>query len=186
MKSDRKSIILVENNDHQAELIAEIARNSRLNPQITRVKSAKEAMDYIGRMDLLKDRRLMLPDLILIDLNEDNQPGLDLIEFVKLNSSLSSVPVVALTTESTSQEISMAYCLGANSCVQLGNENEAIMKIVETVMYWLVTSVPVADLLIGRRSINHQITEPTTALEPGEQPVIANRLNGLVEAESGG
>mgnify|MGYP001161419131 CR=1 FL=1 len=57
------------------------------------------------------------PDLILLDLNLPRKTGFEVLEELKSDPDLKSIPVVVLTTSDDVRDVTVAYQLHANSYV---------------------------------------------------------------------
>ena len=57
------------------------------------------------------------PDAILLDINMPEVSGIDLLEFLRMQSGLREIPVVMLSSETTDIQVDEAMELGANGFV---------------------------------------------------------------------
>jgi len=69
------------------------------------------------------------PQLILLDLELTQQTGFELLAWLKCESELKQIPVVALTSSRDSEDVDRAYAMGANSCLLKRFEDEALREV---------------------------------------------------------
>ena len=78
------------------------------------------------------------PDLILLDLNLPKKNGRELLEEIKGDEKLSSIPVVILTTSQAERDIMESYRLRANAYVTKPVDLEQFLKVVKSIEhFWL-------------------------------------------------
>jgi two-component system, chemotaxis family, response regulator Rcp1 len=109
-------ILLVEDNDLDAEATLIAAHDSKLANTIHRVTDGGEALEYLykrGRFG--KARR---PDLILLDLNLPRTDGREVLRIVKGDPELKMIPIVILTTSKQDEDVLDSYLQGANAYVR--------------------------------------------------------------------
>jgi CheY-like chemotaxis protein len=79
------------------------------------VHDGEEGLDYLYRRGQFANAPR--PDLILLDLNLPKYDGRQLLEKIKSDDELSTIPVVVLTTSSAEEDILRSYKLHANAYV---------------------------------------------------------------------
>jgi two-component system, response regulator len=98
MARDRSiSILLVDDNDADAELASNIVRKLDPNAKITRVKDGAEALDFVLREGAYRDRPRGLPALILLDLQMPSVGGIDVLQSLRSDELTQGIPVLILT-----------------------------------------------------------------------------------------
>ncbi|MFE3995423.1 response regulator [Streptomyces goshikiensis] len=103
-------VLLVEDDAADAMLIEEALseRGSRNLFQVT---------DGVAALEHLRTPGNTRPDLIVLDLNMPRMNGRDLLQILKNDEDLRTIPVVVLTTSSAPEDISGAYHSRANAYV---------------------------------------------------------------------
>ena len=133
-------ILLVEDNASDVDLIMEAFAESRLPLDFT------VASDGLEAMDLLKEKVVArsLPDLILLDLNLPRKSGREVLQEVKSNRDLKSVPVIILTTSTAPEDIEKCYCMSANSYIKKPTGFDQYMRIAKLIEeFWFgVVNLP--------------------------------------------
>ena len=129
-------ILLVEDNQTDAELVGEALKDSNI-PHTLRVATNGEEALIILRTEEPP------PDLILLDLNLPKMSGLEVLREIK-TSDLRTIPVIVLTNSTSDEDVIQAYQSHCNAYIRkpLGFEGfvEAMM-IIEA--FWIsVTTLP--------------------------------------------
>ncbi|WP_042391027.1 response regulator [Streptacidiphilus melanogenes] len=106
-----RDILLVEDDAADALLITDALEEKGLARSITRVQ------DGIAALDHLRSGDVQSPDLIVLDLNMPRMNGWELLDVLKADPELRSIPVVVLTTSSTPGDVTTAYHRHANAYV---------------------------------------------------------------------
>lgn len=111
MRAEPISILIVEDNESDAELVAEGLGGGDIPVQLHVVKDGRSALELLrhrGGGDA--DER---PDLMLLDLNLPRFSGFETLAELKADEDLRRIPVVVLTTSKSQREINRSYELGA-------------------------------------------------------------------------
>lgn len=128
----------MEDNPQDAELTLLALRKESLGDHITVVKNGVEAIDFLTNETNDKASRLSRLKLVLLDLKLPKVNGFEVLEKVKSDPSLSSIPVVILTSSAVDSDIEKAYRLGANSYIVKPIEFTAHRRaVIEAARYWL-------------------------------------------------
>jgi CheY-like chemotaxis protein len=110
-------ILLVEDDDGHALLIERGLRKVGLTNPIDRVADGQEAIDYLRERGRFADPPPGLPHLIFLDINLPRVDGIEVLEHIKKDARLRSIPVIMLTSTDTQAEVDRCYRAGANSYV---------------------------------------------------------------------
>ena len=106
-------VLLVEDDDDHAELVLYALRQHAPFHSPARVSDGAQALAYLWQQAPYTEARR--PDLMLLDLNLPRLSGLDVLEQVKSDDGLRTIPVVILTTSSSEPDRRYAYARHANS-----------------------------------------------------------------------
>ncbi len=116
---DMSPILLVDDNqdDYEATLRS-LKKNHLLNP-VNWCRNGQDAMDYLLKEGQYKNEpTVKRPAMILLDLNMPGIDGRQVLQKIKDNESLRSIPVIILTTSADSKDIEQCYKLGASTYIQ--------------------------------------------------------------------
>ena len=120
------SILLVEDNAADAELVVDTFEDLATRVTLHVVENEHAALDHL-RGGGPSNRR---PDLVLLDLNLPGRGGLSILAALKGDEQLRRIPVLVLTTSKSPQEIRQSYELGAaavlNKPMRLANYREML------------------------------------------------------------
>jgi CheY-like chemotaxis protein len=129
-------ILLVEDSPGDARLTQEALRDARVANRLHVVSDGVEALDFLrGRG---KHANAPRPDLILLDLNLPKKSGREVLQDVKSDPTLATIPVVVLTTSDADEDILRTYELRANAYVTKPVELEKFLGVVQGIeQFWL-------------------------------------------------
>jgi two-component system, chemotaxis family, response regulator Rcp1 len=112
MQSPSIVILLVEDDNGDIELIKTAMEEAAFAADLKIVRDGVQAMDYLYRKQPYTD--VPPPDLILLDLNMPRMNGKMVLQQIKADETLKSIPVVILTTSRANGDIIDTYRAGAN------------------------------------------------------------------------
>lgn len=112
-----KPILLVEDNPRDLELTLLALEQTNLANEVLSVRDGVEALDYLMRRGSYVDRPVGNPAVILLDLKLPRIDGLEVLQQIKSNEELRSIPVVMLTTSREESDLARSYQLGVNAFV---------------------------------------------------------------------
>jgi two-component system response regulator len=107
------SILLVDDNDQDAELALSVLRKLDPAAEFTRVKDGAEALEFIFREGAYRTRNRGLPSLILLDLDMPSVGGIDVLQTLRSDALTESIPIVILTGSGAERDRIDAAHLGA-------------------------------------------------------------------------
>lgn len=109
-------ILLVEDNPADIELTLEALSLTKLANHIEVAHDGVEAMDFLHRRGEFANAPR--PNLILLDLNMPRKDGREVLEELKADRWLRTIPVVVLTTSKAEEDIVRSYELHCNCYIQ--------------------------------------------------------------------
>jgi two-component system response regulator len=130
-------ILLIEDNDFDAELSLRALHQNHLSNHIIRLADGQEALDYLFPPE--QNHVRVNPKLILLDLKLPGLSGLEVLQALKGNVHTSHIPVVVLTSSTEEEDIAKCYELGVNSFISKPVEFDSFMDTVRNLgFYWLL------------------------------------------------
>jgi len=140
MTSYTIDIILVEDNPADVELTLRALKKNNIANHVIVLRDGEKALDYFfarGQYHERSSRRQ--PRLILLDLKLPKVNGLEVLQTIKADETLSMVPVVVLTSSSEEIDLVRSYRLGVNSYIIKPVDFDQFMEVVrELGLYWLM------------------------------------------------
>lgn len=137
------SILLVEDNAMDVELIIDAFKEARLSNPIHVARDGEEALKYLFAEGEFSDReKFPLPDIILLDLNMPKINGHEVLRRIKGTEKLKRLPVIILTSSNEEGDRAMGYDGGANSYLVKPVAFEDFLNTVKLISnYWLTLNV---------------------------------------------
>jgi two-component system response regulator len=137
-------ILFAEDSEDDALLTIRALKNSGFANKLHHVSDGVEALDFIfcrGTYALRDTKEC--PKLILLDLKMPKVSGIDVLQKIKADPDLKSIPVVILTSSNEDPDIKKCYALGANSYIVKPVDSENFFNCIKELgMYWMVLSQP--------------------------------------------
>ena len=135
MQSPYVEILLVEDDPGDIELTRKAFLTSKMKVNLAVISDGDEALAYLHREGEYPD--VQRPDLILLDLNLPGLSGQEVLQEIKSDKHLKSIPVVILTTSDSEEDILKTYSLGANCYVNKPLGLQEFMKSIESIeTFW--------------------------------------------------
>ena len=129
-------ILMVEHNPHDVELVQKILRDAEVKNNIRIAVDGVEALSFLrGEGGYANMPR---PDLILLELNLPKKDGREVLEQIKSDRSLKSIPVLVLTTSQDKEDVLLAYSLQANCYITKPIDSDQFARVMKSIEeFWL-------------------------------------------------
>lgn len=129
-------ILLVEDNPGDVRLTREAFAEAMVSNNLSVVGDGEEAIAFLRRQgDYAAAPR---PDLILLDLNLPRKSGREVLEDVKNDPELLSIPIVVMTTSEAEGDILNSYYHHANAYVTKPVDLDCFIDVVSKIEgFWL-------------------------------------------------
>jgi two-component system response regulator len=136
-------ILLVEDNDDDAELTDRAFKQARVQNPVLRVADGVEALDYLFARGKYASRDVAdLPAVVLLDINLPRLGGLEVLAALRKNERTKHLPVVILTSSREDKDRLAAYEHHVNSYVQKPVDYDAFVTAARQLgLYWMVLNV---------------------------------------------
>jgi chemotaxis family two-component system response regulator Rcp1 len=136
-------ILVVEDSPGAVRLTVEALREAELENHLSVVEDGDGALDFLYQRAPYND--VPRPDLILLDLNLPRKNGPEVLDVIKHDPSLSSIPVVVLSTSQAESDVNRCYCLHANCYIVKPVEYAEFVGVIRGLeRFWLhVATLPV-------------------------------------------
>ena len=129
-------ILLVEDSAGDVRLTKEALRDAKVQNNLHVACDGMEATAFLLRQGT--HANAPRPDLILLDLNLPKKGGREVLEEIKLDPNLKTIPVVILTTSSAEEDILRSYQLHANCYITKPVDLDQFLKVVRAIdNFWL-------------------------------------------------
>lgn len=129
-------ILLVEDNPGDVRLTQEALREAEVINHLNVARDGVEAIAYLrGEGQYVNFPR---PDLILLDLNLPRKDGREVLEEIKNDAKLKTIPVVVLTTSNAEEDIAKSYTLHANCYISKPVDLDHFINVIQKIEdFWL-------------------------------------------------
>lgn len=137
-----QSLLLIEDSDEDFEAFRRIVRKSSLKNQIYRCTNGDDALDFLYQSGKYCDSTIATrPGIILLDLNLPGTDGREVLEQIKQDHTLKTIPVVVFTTSSNPKDIDTCYQYGVNGYIIKPIDVKKLIKAIQTFIdYWFEVS----------------------------------------------
>jgi len=130
------NILLVEDNEPDVVLTREAFKEAKISNALYVVEDGVEALAFLRRQG--KHADAPRPDLILLDLNLPRKDGRAVLQEIKSDPALASIPVVILTTSNDEKDVVRAYTSHANCYIVKPIDFLQFLSVVRTIEgFWL-------------------------------------------------
>ncbi len=132
-------VMLIEDNIDHAELVIRTLEEHRIANRVRHFADGQTALDYLFRREEFSDPETSRrPHLILLDLRLPRIDGVEVLQAIKNDDELKSIPVVILTTSEAEKDVIRAYMHHANSYLVKPVGFEEFKKLMDDLgFYWL-------------------------------------------------
>ncbi len=131
-------ILLVEDNEGDIFLTTDAFSESKWVSKISVVRDGKSALDFLEKLGDYNN--VIQPDLVLLDINLPKKNGHEVLKHIKQSAGLKHIPVIMLTTSSSSQDVQQCYHQHANCYITKPVEMEDFsMAIASIEQFWFGT-----------------------------------------------
>lgn len=129
-------ILLVEDNPGDVRLTKEVFSECKVANTLDVVEDGEAALQFLRKEGPYEN--MSTPDLVLLDLNLPKKNGQEVLEEVKSDPELKSIPIVILTTSEAEKDILETYKLNANCYINKPVDFEQFTNVVKLIEdFWL-------------------------------------------------
>jgi two-component system response regulator len=138
-----RRILLVEDDDLDAELAVRAFQEAKVKNPLVRVHDGVEALDYLfARGKYARDAH-DLPVFVLLDLNIPKISGLKVLEAIRADTRTRHLPVIVLTSSGEERDRLGAYNRFANSYVIKPLDYDQFVSAMQQLsLYWTGLNAP--------------------------------------------
>lgn len=141
---DLKTILLVDDNPKDVELIIEALREHGLANRVVISRDGEDALEYLRCQGRHLRRKPGDPAVILLDIKMPKLDGIEVLQAVKEDDGLKHIPVVMLTSSKEGPDLKKSYECGANAyVVKPVDFNDFINAVKQVGMFWaMINELP--------------------------------------------
>lgn len=129
-------ILLVEDSPSDALLTQEALKQGKVKNALHHVEDGVEALAFLRKEGEFAN--VPRPDVILLDLNMPRKGGKEVLEEIRNDEDLETLPVIVLTTSDDEKDVHEAYGLNANCYITKPVDMSQFIKAMAALdQFWL-------------------------------------------------
>lgn len=133
----QSSILLVEDDENDVYLLQYAFRQAGIENPIIVLTDGQQALNYFTGRGPYADRvRFPLPCLVLLDLKLPLRSGMEVLEWIRSQSSFRGTVVILFTASAQPADVQLGYELGANSFIVKPSDVQSRRDIAEHLRGW--------------------------------------------------
>ena len=138
-EKEELNILLVEDNPGDIRLIVETMSDGFMPHRINIARDGEEAVDYLKGRGEFAGRET--PGLVLLDLKIPKKDGFEVLEEIRKDPNLASLPVVILTSSEAEEDVKRAFKLEANHYITKPSDLDRYITMVKSIKDFWVTVI---------------------------------------------
>jgi CheY-like chemotaxis protein len=136
-------ILIVEDDPNDVELSLTALADYNLANEVVVARDGQQALDYLYCRGEFSSRAVENPAVMLLDLKLPKIGGLEVLQQVKSDERLKTIPVVVLTSSNEEKDMMRSYTLGVNAyVVKPVDFHEFVNAVKELGVFWAVINEP--------------------------------------------
>lgn len=140
-------ILLVEDNEGDILLTVEALTEGKLASSVNVVRDGWEALRYLEKKDSYSNART--PDLVLLDINLPKLNGHEVLKQIKSKENLKHLPVIMLSTSSSSEDVLTSYKNHVNCYITKPVEVNDFVTVISSIKQFWITIVKLPSPIIS-------------------------------------
>ena len=134
-----KPVLYAEDEENDAFFLKRGFKQAQIPNTLIVVPDGQAAIDYCSDIGPFADRsQHPLPQLILLDLNMPKKTGMEVLQWIRHQPSISTLPVVILSSSTQDEDIRLAYSRGANGYLVKPSDPDDLKVMVSAIAeFWL-------------------------------------------------
>lgn len=132
-------ILYAEDEENDAFFLKRAFKQAGISHPLIVVSDGQDAIDYCAGSGRYVNRaEHPLPCLLLLDLNMPRKSGIEVLEWIRKEPSVRTLPVIVLTSSLQDSDIHRAYTHGANAYLAKPSQPEGLIAVAQTIKdFWL-------------------------------------------------
>jgi len=140
LEGPRRVILMADDDEDDRMLTAEAIQRAGLNGTVQFFEDGVELMDYLSSDAAEKQAAFSENEIILLDINMPRKNGWQVLAELKESPFLRNIPVILLTTSSSSADVERSYNMGASSFITKPGTFKDLIEVVGDIgQYWFKT-----------------------------------------------
>ncbi len=143
-----QAMLIVDDSDDDYDVtIRALKRGEALKNPIYRCEDGEEALEYLFRQGRYSDpSSAPRPGIILLDLNMPGVDGRQVLQEIKNDDSLKTIPVLIMTNSNDERDVKDCYMMGASTYIQKPLDWPGFMAAMQRLKeYWMEIAILARD-----------------------------------------
>ncbi len=138
-------VLIVDDNEDDTFMLEEAFAHAPSVNIVCVVRDGEAALAYLRRNGIY--RNAVRPGVVLLDINMPKKNGFEVLQEVKGDPAISSIPVVMLTTSERDEDVVRCYAKGACTFISKPGDIETLKQTaIQFALYWgIVARIPSHD-----------------------------------------
>lgn len=150
VSNSTQPLLAVEDSDEDFEAFGRMLQKASIPNPIYRCTDGDEALDFLYHTGQYVDSvTAPRPGIILLDLNLPGTDGRQVLEQIKQDKDLKSIPVVVFTTSSNPKDIEVCYQYGVNGYILKPIDIKQLMRTIQVLIDYWFEAVVLPDVARG-------------------------------------
>jgi CheY-like chemotaxis protein len=134
-----RCILVAEDDENDVAFLRRAFAQAEVAVPFQIVSDGQAAIDYLSGAGQYSDRsQHPLPGVLLLDLKMPRKSGLEVLQWVKSQSTLRALPVIMLTSSVDPSEMSTAYRIGTSAFVTKPSGTSERLELAKAIKgFWL-------------------------------------------------
>jgi len=129
----KHSVFIVDDDEDDRESIRDAFLENKHYQNYVFMHSGDQLMGHFSDASVPNN-----PSLILLDLNMPGKDGKEVLKEMKRNDQLKPIPIIVITTSSSSADREMSYQLGANCFITKPDSYKELLEVTDSIAkLWL-------------------------------------------------
>ncbi len=141
-KKGQIHILVIEDNLDDAHLLEFAFKKQKFNTNLHFVSNGNRAVDFLNHRGEFQNTPT--PSLIILDLNLPQMDGIEILDEVKKNSRIETIPIIVFTSSEANKDILASYNFHANAFITKPTQlNELVFVVKVLCDFWFsVVNLP--------------------------------------------
>jgi CheY-like chemotaxis protein len=135
----KRPIVYAEDDENDAILFKRAFKEAQIHNPLLVFADGNTLIEYLaGKGSYGNREKYPLPCLILLDLKMPGKSGLEALKWIRARPSVSTLPVLMLTSSSQDGDVHRSYLQGANGYLVKPNKMDDVLAMARAIKdYWL-------------------------------------------------
>ncbi len=132
-----KPLLLIEDDAVDVMTVQRAIKHLHIDNHLVHLKDGKDALEY------LRNETNTKPCIIILDLNAPRMSGIELLEIIKVDEILKSIPIIVMSTSDTKKDIEACFSLSVAGYIVKPIDFNRFVEALGTIHeYWYLSELP--------------------------------------------